>query len=123
MSQVEGVVYEGKYDGGPKAHGRFEVTLSPHEEHLQRDLSICSRAINEILNQHSGIYINVHGELYPGPPITDAPPTLHSMTVEVRRKGSTVWMPLVSQHGPWEYALDDELERLPLIGDKNYGSR
>lgn len=123
MSQIVGVAYEGKYDGGPKAHGRFEVTLSPHEEHLQRDLSLCSRAINEILNQHSSIYINVHGELYPGPPITDASPTLHPMTVEVRRKGSDVWVPLASQHGPWEYALDDELDRVSLAVDKPRGTR
>lgn len=123
MGQSTDVVYEGRYDGGNKAHGVFEVSLTQHEEHTLRDTALPSRVIDQILNQHSGIYINVHGRLYPGPPITDSPPTLHPMTVEVRRKGSSVWIPLVSQHGPWEYALDDELERLPVISDKNYNSR
>lgn len=123
MSQATDVVYEVKYDGGLKAHGVFEVSLTQHEDYALRDTTLPSRVIDQILNQHSGIYINVHGSLYPGPPITNNPPTLHPMTVEVCRKGSNVWIPLVSQHGPWEYALDEELDRVSLIGDEPRGVR
>lgn len=123
MSQATDVVYEVKYDGGPKAHGRFEVTLTSYEEHTQREQSLCRSVVDQILNQHSGIYINVNGDLYPVAPLTNSPPTLHPMTVEIRRKGSNVWIPLVSQHGPWEYALDEELDRVSLAVDKPRGTR
>lgn len=119
----EDVTYEVRYDGGVKAHGSFQIQLTPHEDYAHRATLLPTLIADQILNQHSSLYVAFGDVLYPCPPICNEPPPIHPMSVEIRRKGTVPWVPIESAKGSWGFTLDEELVRLPLVGNKFRGDR
>ncbi|MBA1182089.1 hypothetical protein G7008_16395 [Pseudomonas psychrotolerans] len=112
------VVYEVRYDGGLQAHGSFEIQLTHHEDYSHRGTLLPILIADQILNQHSGIYVALGENLYPSPPLCNEPPTIHPMSVEIRQKGTDRWTAIESDKGPWGFTLDEELVRLPLVEER-----